>query len=274
MHGQPRHPSRRAPRRWRMGKGCGSVRRRRAAPAEARSRNRPLLYSMRGYQYCDLLLSQGTGRRGARPGGSDLAMARRSNSGLLRHRARYSDPRPRPSRPCALVECLGKRAFRSQVELDGNATRAAAGSMRRSKACAPRGETDDLPRGLLARAAFRRAVGDWDGAKRDLNEAKEIAEPGLMRLYWCDCALEGARLALARREAFAPLNGLVEPSPPPPVLPDATRRPRSERKRGRSSTSRASSSPNAATIAATRSLAELDAVVAGGRRFADLPPRV
>jgi hypothetical protein len=41
-----------------------------------------------------------------------------------------------------------------------------------------------------------------------------------MRLHCCDCALESARLALARREAFAPLNGLGEPSPPPPVLPD------------------------------------------------------
>ena len=76
-------------------------------------------------------------------------------------------------------------------------------------------------RGLLARAAFRRAVGDWDGAARDLDEAQEIAEPGPMRLYLCDIALERARLALARREAFAPLNGLVEPSPPPPALPDA-----------------------------------------------------
>ncbi len=67
--------------------------------------------------------------------------------------------------------------------------------------------------GLLARADFRRAIGDWDGAARDLDEAQEIAEPGPMRLYLCDCALERARLALARREAFAPLNGLVEPSP-------------------------------------------------------------
>ena len=95
------------------------------------------------------------------------------------------------------------------------------GSTRRSKACAPPGRTTYVPRGLLARAAFRRAIGDWDGATRDLDEAEEIAEPGPMRLYLCDCALERARLALAQREAFAPLNGLVEPSPPPPVLPDA-----------------------------------------------------
>ena len=129
------------------------------------------------------------------------------------------DPRPRPSAALRAANALQARCFGTKpfarlggcsLSVDG-----------RSKACSPRAHNDQPPRGLLARAAFRRAIGDWDGAKRDLNEAKEIAEPGLMRLYWCDCALEGARLALARREAFAPLNGLVEPSPPPPVLPDS-----------------------------------------------------
>ena len=42
-----------------------------------------------------------------------------------------------------------------------------------------------------------------------------------MRLYLCDVALERARLALTRREAFAPLAGLVEPSSPPPAQADA-----------------------------------------------------
>ena len=83
------------------------------------------------------------------------------------------------------------------------------------------GQYDYVARGLLARAALRRAVGDWAGVARDLGEAQEIAEPGPMRLYLCDIALEQTRLALAGREAFAPLNGLVEPSPPPPVLTDA-----------------------------------------------------
>src|SRR5258705_49383 len=71
------------------------------------------------------------------------------------------------------------------------------------------GQSDDLLRGLLARAAFCRSVGDWDGAARDLDEVEEIAEPGSMRLFLCDMALERARLVLARIEAFAPLNGLL-----------------------------------------------------------------
>jgi hypothetical protein len=94
-----------------------------------------------------------------------------------------------------------------------------------------------------------------------------------MRLYWCDCALEGARLALARREAFAPLAGLVEPRPPP-VLPDPD-----------AAAALKEEARNELDVARKliaecgyhrrdEELAELDAVVAGGRRFADLPPRV
>ena len=102
------------------------------------------------------------------------------------------------------------------------------------------GANDHRPRGLLARAAFRRTVGDWAGAARDLDEVEEIAEPGPMRLYLCDCALERARLALARREAFAPLNGLVERARRRPLCP--TRRGGAALGRGarRSSTRRAS----------------------------------
>jgi hypothetical protein len=131
-----------------------------------------------------------------------------------------------------------------------------------------------LPRALIARAAFRRAVGDWDGTKRDLDEAKEIAEPGLMRLYWCDCALEGARLALARREAFAPLNGLVERSPPPPVLPDATAAAALREEARKELDVARKLIAECGYHRRDEELAELDDVVAGGRRFADLPPRV
>jgi hypothetical protein len=131
-----------------------------------------------------------------------------------------------------------------------------------------------LGRGLLTGAAFRRAIGDWNGAGNDTNEAKEIAESGLMRLYWCDCALERARLALARREAFAPLNALVERSPPPPVLPDPD-----------AAAALKEEARNELDVARKliaecgyhrrdEELAELDTVVSGARRFADLPPRV
>jgi hypothetical protein len=136
------------------------------------------------------------------------------------------------------------------------------------------GQAQEIPRGLLARAALRRTIGDWKGAKSDLDEAKEVAEPGLMRLYWCDCALEGARLALARREAFAPLNGLVERSPPRPVLPDpdATAALREEARKELDVARKLIA--ECGYHRRDEELAELDAVVACGRRFADLPPRV
>jgi hypothetical protein len=116
------------------------------------------------------------------------------------------------------------------------------------------GANHHLARGLLSRAAFRRAAGDWDRAARDLDEVQEIAEPGPMRLYICDCALERARLALAHRESFAPLNGLVAPGPPPPAPPDAAAA-AGLGEEARGSMRRASSSPSAATTGATRSSA-------------------
>src|SRR6185369_7167816 len=81
-----------------------------------------------------------------------------------------------------------------------------------------------LPQCLLARAALYHALGDWDGALRDLDEVEEIAEPGPMRLHLCDMALERARLAFARSEAFAPLNGLLDDSPPKPERPGEAER--------------------------------------------------
>jgi hypothetical protein len=95
-----------------------------------------------------------------------------------------------------------------------------------------------------------------------------------MRLYWCDCALEGARLALARREAVAPLAGLVERSPPPPVRPEAAAvASLNEGARKELDVARKLVA-ECGYHRRDEELAELDAVIAGARRFADLPPRV
>jgi hypothetical protein len=86
------------------------------------------------------------------------------------------------------------------------------------------GELGFIARGLLVRVAFRRSVGDWDGAARDLDEVEEIAEPGPMKLHLCDIALERVRLAFARLEAFAPLNVLIDDGPPRPNRSDKAER--------------------------------------------------
>ena len=95
-----------------------------------------------------------------------------------------------------------------------------------------------------------------------------------MRLYLCDCALERARLALARREAFAPLNGLIAPSPPPPALPDAAAAAGLREEARKELDAARKLIAECGYHRRDEELAELDAVVAGRRRFADLAPRV
>ena len=56
------------------------------------------------------------------------------------------------------------------------------------------GSRDDIPKGYIARAGFRRAQGDFKGAWADLAKVRHIAEPSGMRLYLCDALIEEAWL--------------------------------------------------------------------------------
>ncbi len=58
------------------------------------------------------------------------------------------------------------------------------------------GNTNDVPHGLLARAALLRDIQNYKAAQADLNEVLEIAYPE-MRLHLTDYHLEAARLCLA-----------------------------------------------------------------------------
>jgi hypothetical protein len=173
-----------------------------------------LLSSLRGSQYCDLLISEAEFADAHDRAAQTLEWERkrqRKNRLNIAHdtlnlgrtslgRALLSDPSGTAvENACAAARFLG------EAVAGLNAT----------------GQLNYVSVGLIARATFLCAVGDWDSAARDFDEAEEIAEPGPMRLYLCDIALERARLALAQFEAFAPLNGLVDPSPPPPAPPDA-----------------------------------------------------
>lgn len=243
------------------------------ADAERRQQHRnpkyPFLHSISGYQYCELLLSRGQCEAARDRATQTLAIAReklvlidialdiltlgRANLGL----------------------CLLRLAGRQSGEPAHNYAHAAAARLDEAvERLFGSGRHHDVPRGLLARAALGRAVGHWDGAARDLDEAQEIAEPGPMRLYLCDCALERARLALAQREAFAPLNGLTEPSPPPPVSPDAAMAAGLKEEARKQLDAARKLIAECGYHRRDEELAELDAVVAGGRRFADLPPHV
>ena len=228
----------------------------------------PLLYSMPGYQYCDLLLSRGRASA-ARDRAAETSQWARQHLGLLQ----VTLDTLTLGRACHALALQSEASAHSAKTTRDNTRGAVTRLDEAVEGLRASGNNDHIPRGLLARAAFRRAIGDWDGAARDLDEVEEIAEPGPMRLYLCDCALERARLALARREAFAPLNGLLAPSPPPPALPDAAAA------AGLMEEARVQLDAARKLIAECgyhrrdEELSELDEVVAGRRRFADLPPR-
>jgi hypothetical protein len=230
----------------------------------------PLLYSLQGNEYCDLLLAKG-------------------EWAVVRDRASQTLEWIRPENwlidialdtltiGCAhlglALENFGLSRRAATTERDDTGT-ARARFDQAVDGLRASGSGHYMPRGHLARAAFRRSVGDWGGAARDLDEVEEIAEPGPMRLFLCDMALERARLAFARIAAFAPLNGLIDDGPTKPEPPGAEE----------SAKLAAEARVNLATARELiercgyhrrdEELAELEDVRNGRRRFADLPPRV
>jgi hypothetical protein len=226
----------------------------------------PLLFSLRGYRYCDLLLSNGEPAVARDRANRALEVARRNN--FLLDVALDTLTLARAGFASALIAVASRSLAAALADARGTVFDQAVEALRAS------GDNAYLPVGLLARAAFRRSGGDWPGAGRDLDEVEEIAEPGPMRLFLCDTALERARLAFARIEAFAPLNGLVDDSPPKPALPDAAEAARL------GEVARANLDEARKLIESCgyhrrdEELAELRDVLAGKRRFADLPPRV
>jgi len=135
-------------------------------------------------------------------------------------------------------------------------------------------QVENLARGLLARNIFRRSVGGWDGAQRDLDEVEEIAEPGPMKFFLCDMAFERARLAFAKIEAFAPLNGVIDDSPPKPVAPDVIEAAPLKSEAEKQLAIAADYIDSCGYHLRDKELTELQAVLHGNRKFADLPPRV
>ena len=243
------------------------------ADAEQRQQERqpeyPLLYSLAGYRYCDLLLSQERAAEARDRAAQTIELARRN--GWVLDVALDTLTRGRAH----LALALQSLASTSSAETTRDDARAAAARLDEAvEGLRASGQYEFVARGLLARAAFRRAVGDWDGAPRDLDDVEEIAEPGPMRLHLCDGALGRTRLALARREAFAPLNGLVDPNPRPPALPDAAEAARLLEEARKELDAARKLIADCGYHRRNSELAELDAVAAGKSRFADLPPRV
>lgn len=137
-----------------------------------------MLYSLQGYQYCDLLLAQGEGEE------------------VRRRAAKFFEWRvPSDSLLDIALDhlSLGRASPPGSDEAAAHLNEAVEG-LRKA------GTEHHLPRGLLARAALRRQRGDFAAAQRDLDEAFALASRCGMRLHLTDYHLEQARLLLAQGE--------------------------------------------------------------------------
>jgi tetratricopeptide (TPR) repeat protein len=194
----------------------------------------PLLYSLQGFRYCDLLL--GPAERAAwrllvqsaiggemrepslRAEEGEAIQSRARGSGLLSS-ARNDDADTLASLldGCADVRKRAEHAFSwatrnakvrltvaldhltlARLELYKAILRGAApnGSDIDAavKGLRDAGSKDHLPRGLFTCALYRAVAGDFPGAQDDLDEAYEIAERGRMKLFLADIHLHRARL--------------------------------------------------------------------------------
>ncbi|MEZ4432076.1 MAG: TIR domain-containing protein [bacterium] len=144
----------------------------------------PLLYSVRGYRYGDLLLTLGEPAEARRRAEQTMVWSRQYGGSIL---------------TIALDHLLLGRAAlaaapgpdHSNFTLARRHLDAAITGLRKA------GHMDYQPLGLLHRAALYRLAAELPAARRDLDEAHRIASRGGMRLHLADHLLESARLHLA-----------------------------------------------------------------------------
>ena len=174
----------------------------------------PLLYSVSGFVYCDLLLSQGQFQEVQTRTAQTLEWGKHfypllsiALDQLSLGRAwllQATTPAPFTD-GVNVLSAISHPALLTQPmplpEQNATALAQAADWLHRAvDGLRKAGTQHHLPRGLLARAAWARVAGQSDRAARDLAEAFTIATRGEMRLHLADCHLEAARLALAQHD--------------------------------------------------------------------------
>ncbi len=148
----------------------------------------PLLYSLQGYWYCDLLLSQGQYAEVQRRASQTLEWAEQARQDILSSALDHlSLGRAHTFHPPPSLTGEGRGRGDAATYLNR-----AVNGLRQA------GDQEFIVRGLLARAEFHRIAGALDKAQRDLDEAFSIATRGGMRLFEADCHLEYVRLYLAQ----------------------------------------------------------------------------
>ena len=140
----------------------------------------PQLYSLPGFQYCDLLLALGESQQVLERAKYALTISER-NQRLL---------------DIALDNLSLGRAHLQQQQLSAAQQHLdqAVDGLRAA------GTQHNLPWGLLARAELYRQQGDYDKANKDLQEVLEIADRSEMQLHLCDYHLAMAKLLRTRTD--------------------------------------------------------------------------
>ncbi len=152
----------------------------------------PLLYSLQGYRYCDLLLEKGEIRQVVERAEKTLEWAEKFGSLLSKAIDKLTLGRAHL--------LLARELLGQGKKEEGEETRERAGEFLQQAVAGLRqaGAQEFLVRGILTRAVFLREVGDYEKAQGDLDEAFEIIEAGAMKLFLVDYHLEAARLYLAQ----------------------------------------------------------------------------
>lgn len=193
-----------------------------------------LLYSFRGFQYCDLLLAEperaawkAFGRVGCPQPAAALLGDTRRDVLIAPYLQHCREVEQRAAQTIKIAEpknwlqdialdhlTLGCAALYRAVLTDSKTEHDEALQTAHQKLTAAvdgirrAGRMDNLPRGLLSRAWLRFLGGDADGARSDLDEAWQIAERGPMRLYMADIFLHRARL-FRDKESLAKARALI-----------------------------------------------------------------
>ena len=147
----------------------------------------PLLYSLQGYQYCDLLLARG-----------------KFDDVFERAKKFFEWRVPEDSLLTIALDNLSLgRAYLMIADRDGTGDYADAKIHldRAVDGLRQAGTQEHLLLGLLARAGFNRLRSDYDAVHRDLEETMELATRCGMRLHETDAHLEYARIYLAMVES-------------------------------------------------------------------------
>ena len=148
----------------------------------------PYLYSKAGYEYCDLLMSQGKSQEVLVKVGQLQKLVSRAKGVSLTD--------------FALIDLYLGIAYllKARRKVQNNFTQATDHLNRAVDGLRQAGEVHYVPRALMARAKLYRVKGELARAQSDLDEAMVIAIRGSMGLHQADCHLEYAQMSLAQGE--------------------------------------------------------------------------